>query len=340
VNQVAYAQAVGQPQVQASPDVIPPVTPKKRWGLRIFITALVLLAVLALWPIGLMIWASGQINHVDALSGAAATPGRTFLLAGSDERGTGGIDDGVTGSRTDTIMILHQPASGPTALISIPRDTLAQIPGRSPNRINAAHAFGGPALLVATVEQMTGLTIDHYVEIGFGGIGGLVDALGGVRLCWDYDVDDVMSGMFWMPGCHDVGGTQAIAFSRMRYSDPRGDIGRAERQRQLISALASEIASPATLINPARQVRTISAGLDTLLVSEGTGLTDIGRMALAFRAATGEGGVTGTPPIATIDHRVQGVGSTVLLDPNTVDRFWRDLRDGNLEPGVVGGLGW
>src|SRR5690606_431197 len=107
-----------------------------------------------------------------------------YLIVGSDSR-DGWKADGTEGARTDTIVVLHQPVAGAPALISIPRDSYVSIPGHDDNKINAAFAYGGPALLVETVELLTGLTIDHYVEVGFTGVSSVVDALGGVELCYD-----------------------------------------------------------------------------------------------------------------------------------------------------------
>ncbi|GAA4720605.1 hypothetical protein GCM10023216_06970 [Isoptericola chiayiensis] len=307
---------------------------------RVAALVLALLLVLLLaWPVGLLIWANGKIQHTEALSGAEGTSGTTYLLAGSDARGSGGIDDGTAGARTDTIMVLHQPRSGPTALISIPRDTYAEIPGEGASKINSAYAWGGPPLLVESVEQLTGLTVDHYAEIGFGSLQEIVDAVGGVELCLDYDVDDKRSELVWEAGCHQADGATALAFSRMRYSDPKGDIGRAERQRQVIAATADKVVQPSVLLNPIDQVQLVEAGTDALLVDEDTGMIDLGRLALAFKSATGPEGVTGTPPIADPGYNPGGgVGSTVLLSDDA-DQFWVDVRDGELEPGsTVGGL--
>ena len=300
------------------------------------VVALVLVLALA-WPIGLAVWANGRLRHVDALSGAADTPGTTYLLAGSDERAPG-EEDGTAGARADTIMLLQVPEKGPAALISIPRDTFVAIPGYDSSKINAAYAWGGPALLVATVEQLTGLTVDHFVEVGFGGVEGVVDALGGVELCSDLDVTDPMTGLVWTPGCHDSDGNTALMFARMRYVDPEGDIGRAKRQREVISGITSAAASPATLVNPGRQVSLVRAGTDALTLDQGTDVVDLGRLALAFRSATGPGGVTGTPPIIDLDYRPgDGIGSTVRLDPDATPTFFEQVRDGTLPPGVVGG---
>ncbi|WP_239073221.1 LCP family protein [Sediminihabitans luteus] len=307
------------------------------------VVALLLVLVLVLliaWPVGLIIWANGKVQHVDALSGAAGTDGETYLLAGSDAREEGVWEDGTTGARTDSIMLLQKPDSGPASLISLPRDTYVEdIPGHGPGKLNAAYSYGGPALLVQTVEGLTGITVDHYVEIGFGGIEDIVDAVGGVELCLDYDVDDEKSGLVWEAGCHVADGETALAFSRMRYSDPKGDIGRAERQRQVIGAVADAVVEPSLLWHPGRQVDLIDAGTAALTVDESSGMVDLAKLGLAFRAATGPDGVTGTPPISNPDYRPGGVGSTVLLDPETVPQFWTDVLEGNFEPGeTVGGL--
>ena len=208
--------------------------------------AVVVVALLA-WPIGLAVWANGKVQHTAALSGAANTPGTTYLLTGSDSRADGGIEqDGTEGSRTDTILLLHVPEDGPTALISLPRDSYVEIPGNGSAKLNAAFSWGQAPLLVQTVEALTGLTVDHYAEIGMAGVEQIVDAVGGVNLCHDADVDDPESGMVWVAGCHDVDGTQALAFARMRKADPTGDVGRALRQRQLIGAVMSKVQAAAS----------------------------------------------------------------------------------------------
>ncbi|PUB20119.1 LytR family transcriptional attenuator [Promicromonospora sp. AC04] len=307
---------------------------------RVFgvVAVLVLLAILA-WPIGLLIWANGKIQHVEALSGAENTPGTTYLIAGSDARGTGGVDDSTSGARTDTIMLLHKPSSGPVALISLPRDTYAEIPGVGGDKINAAYAYGGAPLLVETVEALSGLTVDHYVEVGFGGVQGVVNAVGGVRLCLDYDVHDVKSKLDWKAGCHTVMGKTAIAFSRMRYSDPTGDIGRAQRQQQVIAQVGKKIADPAVLLNPATQVALADAGLAAVVTDTDSGIIDLAMLGLAFRSANGKDGVTGTPPIATIGYRTPAGASAVLLDENLTPEFWTKIRDGEYPAGEkVGGM--
>jgi len=314
--------------------------PRRRRRRRAIVITVVclLLACLVAWPVGLVMWADGKLQHVDALSDHAATPGTTYLIAGSDSRAETDPDSTIAGARTDTIMVLHVPEHGTTSLISIPRDSYVKIPGHGSNKINAAYSYGGAPLLVETVEKLTGMKVDHYVEVGFGGVKEIVDAVGGVRLCLDYDVDDKKSHLKWKAGCHTVGGSKALAFSRMRYADPKGDIGRGERQRQVISAISTQLKDKSLFVSPGRQVALIKAGAAATHVDEDAGIIDLGRLALAFRNANGDKGVTGTPPIKDLDYRPGGVGSSVLLDPDTSPAFWTAVRDGTLKPGEVNGM--
>jgi len=325
------------PTSAAPTDRPSPDAPRKRRRGRIvlIVAALALVALLA-WPVGLVVWANGKIQRTDALSGASGTPGTTYLITGSDSRADGGIkDDGTTGQRSDTILLLHVPESGPTALVSLPRDTYVDIPGHGSNKLNAAFAWGGAPLLVRTVEGLTGLTVDHYAEIGMAGVKDVVDAVGGVRLCHDADVDDRDSHLTWTAGCHEVDGAKALQFARMRKADPLGDIGRAERQRQLVGAVLSKVDPKSLALHPSRQVTLISAATAALTVDQSSDVITLARLALAFRAATGPDGVTGTPPVKSMDYRPGGVGSTVLLDPDRAPEFFRALSEGTLAPGTV-----
>jgi LCP family protein required for cell wall assembly len=214
-----------------------------------------------------------------------------------------------------------------------------EIPGCGKNKINAAFSFGGPPLLVQTVENLTGLTIDRYFEVGFVGVSDVVDALGGVELCYDTDVNDPYSTLVWTAGCHEVDGVTALAFARMRYSDPLGDIGRTQRQQQLVAAVADKALRLSTLLNPFAVIQVTDAGLTSLRVSNGTSVLDLAQAARVFNSALSDGAVTGTPPLVSLDYRVDGVGSTVLLDPDTIDDFWRRIAEGDYPPGDVGGVG-
>jgi anionic cell wall polymer biosynthesis LytR-Cps2A-Psr (LCP) family protein len=114
------------------------------------------------------------------------------------------------------------------------------------------------------------------------------------------------------------------------------DIGRGDRQRQVINAIMHRVVDPQWLRQPAFANHIIDTGLAALTVDEDSSILTFVSLALAFRAATGPDGVTGTPPISNLDFRPGDIGSTVQIDPATSPQFWVDLRDGNLTPGGVG----
>lgn len=303
---------------------------KKRVKIKRLIAGVLVLILVALicWPLYLYNRANSQLGRVDALSGAASTSGTTYLFVGSDSREDSDQDDGVTGQRSDSIILVHKADNGQTAMVSLPRDTYVEIPGYGMNKINAAFSFGGAALLVETVENLTGLTIDHYVQIGMDGVGDIVDALGGVELCLDYDVSDTKSQLEWEAGCHLADGDTALAFSRMRYSDPLGDIGRAERQRQVLNAVSDEALSWSLFFNPFLQISLVDGGAGALTVDQDTTILDIAQLLLALESATASG-LSGTPPIASIAYQTSA-GSSVLLDESSVDSFFSNLASGTL----------
>ncbi|EKU95060.1 LCP family protein [Actinobaculum massiliense] len=311
--------------------------PRKRRKKRHFVLGIFILFLVALiaWPAYLYAYGSDKMRHVIALSGAADTPGTTYLIVGSDAReGDSDVDGAgaagaVSGHRADTIMLLNVPPEGTTSLISLPRDAYVEIPGHGQGKLNSAFSLGGEELLVQTVEQLSGLTVDRYIQVSMGGVANLVDAVGGINLCYDADVSDVDSGMEWTAGCHDVNGQQALAFSRMRKSDPLGDIGRTNRQRQVVSQLISKAASPSTLINPSRQRELVGAAADSLTTDYDTSLLDLARAGLALRGVLGEGGVAGVPPIADMNYRAKGQ-SNVLLDPARTPDFFAKVRSGTV----------
>ena len=202
------------------------------------------LVVVLAYLLGVPLHAYSEVTRVNAApAGDRPAPGKgsNYLLLGSDSREgltAEQLDEMATeqveGNRTDTIMVLHHSDSGPSSLVSIPRDSYVPIPGHGTQKINAAFAIGGPQLMAATVEQATGLRLDGYLEIGFGGFAGVVDALGGVNICVAQPMDDPMAGINLQPGCQVLSGPTALGYVRARHSDPRGDIGRAERQRQFL----------------------------------------------------------------------------------------------------------
>ncbi|WP_371174435.1 LCP family protein [Buchananella felis] len=305
--------------------------PRMRFGRMVLLFLLVFALITGGWVLLLLGRVNGSLNRTSALTGAADTPGRTYLLAGSDERGADTFQDGTEGKRTDSLMLLHVAENGQTSLTSLPRDTYVEIPDWGWDRINAAYAAGGTRALVATVESLSGLTVDHYVEIGMGGLAGVVDAIGGVDLCYDADVNDPESEMVWSAGCHHVDGRQALAFARMRKADPQGDIGRALRQRQLLAAISKQALS-ADLASPFHQWDIAKQIPAALTVDEEMGALDLARFALDFKNAQ-SGGLTGAPPIADPAWVTDSGAWVVLLEEEGyATTFFRDLRDGKLTP--------
>ena len=336
-RQVTINRAQGLPAAAPAPTAVPagPSVPaakprrKKRRHPILKTLCLILVIVLA-WG-GFLMWdANTNMGRVSALSGAADTPGTTYLLAGSDSRADGAVKDGFNESeRADSIMLVNVAPNGQTVALSIPRDTYAEIPGVGWDKINASYAYGGPQLLVETVEKLTGLTVDHFVQIGMGAVPDMVDAVGGVELCYDNDADDQYSGLTWTAGCHTVDGTTALQFSRMRYQDPEGDIGRTKRQRQVISKVISSAASPSTLVNPAKTLRVERAGSRSFTVDEDSSVLTVASLVWALRSASSNQ-MMGVPPIESLNFTTNVGASAVLLRDTTADDFFAKLRSGTL----------
>ena len=331
------------PTPGATPSRTAPATaprPRRKRRRRLVLKTLSVLLVIVLAWGGFLVWdANTNIGRVSALSGASDTAGTTYLLAGSDSRADGAVQDGFEGSeRADSIMLVNIAANGQAVALSIPRDTYAEIPGVGWDKINASYAYGGPQLLVETVEKLTGLTVDHFVQIGMGAVPDMVDAVGGVELCYDHDSNDEYSGLNWTAGCHTVDGPTALQFSRMRYQDPEGDIGRTKRQRQVISKVVSEAASPATLINPARTLRVERAGSKSFTVDEDSSIMTVASLVMALRSASSDE-LMGVPPIESLDYTTSAGASAVLLRDETAPDFFAKLRSGKLTTSDLNQIG-
>jgi LCP family protein required for cell wall assembly len=219
---------------------------------------------------------------------------------------------------------------GKPALISVPRDSYVPVPGKGRNKINAAYAFGGPELLVQTVEANTGLRVDSYVEIGFGGFVNIIDALGGIEMCLPKAIKDRDSHLNLPKGCQNLDGTTALGYVRMRKADPRGDLGRVERQREMLAAVAKKAASPATVVNPVRYWNLSNASTQAVTLDEGTSLFGFSRLALAMRRVSSGDGYTLTVPIADNDASTSA-GSAILWDKGKAEAMFTDLARGDTD---------
>lgn len=316
-----------------------PQGPKKKHPVRRFFTwVAIILAALLVWLIAVPVYAWIRIDRVDAAPSGdrpANQPGTTFLLVGSDSReglskaeqkklGTGSTE----GQRTDTIMILSIPPGGKPALISVPRDSYVPIPGHGTNKINAAYAFGGPELLVQTVEQNTGLRIDAYTEIGFGGFVNVIDALGGIEMCLPKAIKDKDSHLDLPKGCQNLDGKNALGYVRMRKADPLGDLGRVKRQREMLAAIAKDAASPMTVINPVRYFRLMTSGFDAITIGEDTSFIEVVKMANAMRKVSSGQGLTLTVPVANA-NAMTPAGSAVVWNDSEAKSMFDDIARGD-----------
>ena len=244
----------------------PPMPPRRPGrgsrGLRIaiigFLALLLAAVVVAIWWVAST---NAKIDRLpeDATSGLAApiTDTTTILIVGSDSRENLGDLEGpfgnFGGARTDVIMLARiEPDTG-IHLLSIPRDLLVDIPGREPNRVNAAFVFGGADLLIDTVQTELDIEINHYVEIDFAGFANMVDSLGGVTYEFTNPARDKKSGLDVDAGRVTLDGEQALAYVRSRqyqeYQDGEwklvggSDIGRTRRQQRMMLALFDEATS-------------------------------------------------------------------------------------------------
>jgi LCP family protein required for cell wall assembly len=316
---------------RATPPPAPPPRPAPRrrrpWGKVVVVLLVAWLAYLVAVPV----FAWKRIDTVDASpsgSRPAEQPGTTYLLVGSDSRkglsraenrklGTGGVGD--VGQRTDTIMLLHT-GDGPSLLLSIPRDSIVPIPGHGTTKINAAFAYGGAPLLVRTIEQTTGLRVDHYVEIGFGGFVNSVDAVGGVRICPTRRMVDRRANLDIKKGCQQVDGVTALGYSRSRHTSGIGDIDRARHQREVVSAIGDEVKSPWTVLNPVRYYRLNMAATSSLKVDDDSNVVDLARFAWAMTSVNGKEGLTCSMPIRDLAVHWDTARALALLELIKKDR--------------------
>lgn len=302
-----------------------------RWTRRLLVALLLVLALL----VALFLYFYARIEKTDAVGDYDGRPeagsGTNWLIVGSDSREGLSREQrrelklgNAEGRRTDTIILLHRAESGPPTLVSLPRDSYVPIPGYGRNKLNAAFAFGGPELLVQTVEQVTGLRIDHYAEVGFGGFVGMTDAVGGVELCPERRIRDAKSGLRVSKGCQEMDGSTALAYVRARYFDPKGDLGRVERQQEFLGAVFDRAASPATLLNPFRLVSLGNASTEALTIDDGDGPVSLMQFALTMRAVAGGDGKRVTVPVADPNYPTSA-GSAVRWDRERALRLFRSL---------------
>lgn len=321
-----------------------------------------LVAVVAAVGLGSLVWAQHQLDRTDVESAIDEETGErtiggpcvrracNYLLLGSDSRtGLSREDQIISGTnadiggeqRSDTIILVHVDADRERAVIlSFPRDLWVEIPGRGMDKINAAFEGGvrggGPDLVAKTVEHLTGLHINHFLYVNLAGFQGVVDALGGVRMCVPYPMQDELTGLDIPAGCQDFDGRTALAFVRTRHQvcDDVPDFARIGRQQQFLRALLTKLLSPSEVTRLPQLVKPVAENLvkDSEfkvldIVELARRLNDVSAGAADFRA------VPGRPVTIQPAEYPSGI-SIVRMTPDARELF-RRLRSG--EP--LGDLG-
>ncbi|RZD81443.1 transcriptional regulator [Streptomyces albidoflavus] len=318
--------------------------PAPNWGRRIKVGLITFLVAALVVSVGTYMWASsklrGEVDLAKVIERPEEGEGTNYLIVGSDSRDGMTDDDkkrlhtgSAEGKRTDSMMILHVGSNGNT-MVSLPRDSEVEIPSFKGSesgklfpaqgrrvKLNAAYAEDGPELLVRTVEYNTGLRIDHYAEIGFGGFANIVDALGGVEMDIPKAFKDKKSGADFQAGKQTLDGEQALAFVRTRYAFAGSDLDRTKNQQKFLATLANQAATPSTVLNPFRLYPTLGAGLDTLIVDKDMGLFDLASMFWAMKGLTGGEGTSMNMPISGSN------GGNLVWDKAKKDQLMQQLRN-------------
>lgn len=295
-------------------------------GQRWVIWILALVVLLTALAVGAIFFAEFRMG--DAGSLAALDDGEgTYLVVGSDSRENlpddleGNFGD-FAGERAD-VIILMQVVDDTVQILSIPRDLKVEIPGHGTNKINAAYAFGGPDLLVETVSASTGIGIDHYMEVDFGGFANIVDALGGIELDFPHPARDLKSGLdVAEAGTRVVDGSTALAYARSRsyeelidggwQATDGGDIARTGRQREVLMQILAKASSPSGLIRSPRVLTEVTANLT---VDSTVTPLRMARTAWAFRSA----GSTQAVTLPVVGASEGGVSYVVRAEPQATE---------------------
>lgn len=330
---------------EGSPDG-PPGGPPRRRRRRRVVRVLVVLAVgILVGVVGAAALTSVMLyrydHNITRIDGVFATsPGEhrppevapkahNVLLVGTDSRagtattGIGGNPDAVSpiGQRADTIMLVHLPADGSSPLlVSIPRDSWVPIPGHGDDKVNAALAFGGPRLLRQTIEQLTGVRIDHYLEVDFFGFKAMTDAVGGVDIDVPADSFDPMHDTRWQAGQQHMDGARALLYVRQRYGLPNGDFDRVIRQHQFLQALFDRARHAGLLTDPLGLNRLLDAA--TKSVSIDRGLSSRALLSLSRRIVD-SGGSSHFMTVPVTGTGWVGDASVVFLDRTRDTALWR-----------------
>ncbi|MGW1818142.1 LCP family protein [Streptomyces sp. NPDC002125] len=321
-----------------------------RWGMRVATGLSVL--VLGAGGIGHAVVSGLEtgIDRVDPFKDMKNRPqggnGTNLLLVGTDGRDRISKAEkkkyklgGAPCHCTDTLMLVHLSADKRRAsVISLPRDSYAELPAHTdattgqehashPVKLNAAYAEGGPQLTVRTVEKMTSIKIDHYLEVDFTSFMKTVDTLGGVEICTAKPLKDSYTGLNLTPGTHKLDGGQALQYVRSRHLDGAADLGRMQRQQKFMAALIKQTTSSGVLMNPVKFQQVTSTMLESVRADKGFGTEQMLELGKAMRGFTPASSEFASVPLEEKGFQVKGIGSTVKWDAAKSKRLFQALRE-------------
>jgi LCP family protein required for cell wall assembly len=284
------------------------------------------------------------VNKVGGVISGQSKPGtaQNILLIGNDQRPANmtaqqyqelsTTDDGGS-ANTDTMILLHIPADGSSAsLISFPRDSWVAIPGHGHAKLNAAYVYGmtdatgtaqqkdaaGVKLLISTIQDLTGLSIDHYVKVSLLSFYNIADALGPVQVCLNHAVNDPYSGAHFPAGPQKLNATQALQFVRQRHGLPNGDLDRAARQQYFLSVEAQQVLSAGTLLNPVKLNNVVGAVSSSLETDDKLNLVSLATQLKGLRS----GGIhSATIPLMPDPYGTEAGQSVVLINYDALPDF-------------------
>lgn len=312
-------------------------------------------AVLAVVVVSWVAYLNHQIAEIPRFDAGLERPDRppkapgegvTILLAGVDNdeaagslrqavaKGPDAWDAGVF--RSDTLMVLHLDSDRRDAqLVSIPRDTYVPIPanrvtGATRSKINAAFSWGGPKLVTRTVEDWTGIRIDHVMLIDLQGFADLSTALGGVDVTVPATVTDGYRGKTWEAGTHHIEGDEALLYVRQRAGLPGGDFDRIQRQQNFLRAVLAKTARAGTLANPLTVTRLVSDLAGYVAVDSGLGNGELRELAVSSRKLRVDNLRFATIPV-TGTATVDGAGSVVQADRAAVQEMFQAMVEDDFE---------
>lgn len=325
---------------------------RPHWGLRAATTLSVL--VLAAGGIGhaMVTSMNTQISRVDPFKDMKNRPeaesgrGMNVLLVGTDGRDRITLEEkekyrlgGAPCHCTDTVMLVHVSEDRDRAsIVSLPRDSYAELPEHTdettgehhkphPVKLNAAYAEGGPGLTTRTVEHMTGVKIDHYLEVDFTSFMRTVDVLGGVDICTSTPLKDNLTGLDLAAGTHRLGGGEALQYVRSRHIDGASDLGRMQRQQRFLAAFIARATESGALLNPVKFREVAGTLLGSVRADRGFGTSEMLALGQAMRSFTPASSEFTSVPIGQMGFPVKGIGSTLKWDPVKSRKLFQTLRE-------------